>query len=193
MRKGQLRDLPAYDHEKTEVEFTRLMGTVTELTLQNADQLAHAASQSIQGKINYEQGKINDAAEKMAGAMSEFIREFGEFRQTLAVGRAYADSFTAVLRRVEEEDLPRHRERFEHYLNENLVGDLLMLNRRLEEHQETIESRVEEVNEALRSMIRSRKSDTGISGRAVPLPPCKMARKEEKHEPTPTPESHSSL
>ena len=28
------------------------------------------------------------------------------------------------LRRIEEEDLPRHRERFEHYLNENLVGDL---------------------------------------------------------------------
>lgn len=168
VRKGQLRDLPAYDHEKTEVEFTRLMGTVTELTLQNADQLAHAASQSIQGKINYEQGKINDAAEKMAGAMSEFIREFGEFRQTLAVGRAYADSFTAVLRRVEEEDLPRHRERFEHYLNENLVGDLLMLNRRLEEHQETIESRVEEVNEALRSIEYS--EDTYVQLHLVSRP-----------------------
>ena len=45
---------------------------------------------------------------------------------------------------------PQHRERFEHYLNENLVGDLLMLNRRLEDHHEAIEKRIDETNEALR-------------------------------------------
>ncbi len=59
-------------------------------------------------------------------------------------------SFLSVLNRIADEDLPQHRERFEHYLNENLVGDLLMLNRRLEDHHEAIEKRIDETNEALR-------------------------------------------
>ena len=72
--------------------------------------------------------------------------------QTLQVGREYAESFSSLLKRIEEEDLPRHRERFEQYLNENLVGDLLMLNRRLEEHSEAIVARIEEINQALREI-----------------------------------------
>jgi uncharacterized protein YPO0396 len=151
-RESQVRSFPNYDHEKTEKEFSESVGPFSELTLDNPDQLAQAASQSLQGKISYEQRKINEGTEKMAAAMSAFLAEFNEFRQTLGVGRDYAESFTAVLERIEGEDLPRHRESFEHYLNENLVGDLLMLNRRLEEHQETIEARVEEVNSALSSI-----------------------------------------
>jgi uncharacterized protein YPO0396 len=70
----------------------------------------------------------------------------------MQAGRAYAEGFAAALLRIEDEDLPRHRERFEHYLNENLIGDLLMLNRRLEEHEEAIEERIAEINQALRDI-----------------------------------------
>jgi uncharacterized protein YPO0396 len=120
--------------------------------LDNADQLAHAAHQSLQGRISNEQRKVNETGEKMIASMSNFLAQFSEFRQSMDVGRAYAESFAAALQRIENEDLPRHRERFEHYLNENLVGDLLMLNRRLEEHQEAIEDRIEEINSALRNI-----------------------------------------
>jgi uncharacterized protein YPO0396 len=88
----------------------------------------------------------------MVAGMSDFLGQFPEFRQVLEVGRAFAEGFAAAMRRIEDEDLPHHRERFEHYLNENLVGDLLMLNRRLEEHQEAIEGRIEEINQALREV-----------------------------------------
>jgi uncharacterized protein YPO0396 len=151
-RRTQLAEFPDYEHERTAGDFVRLLGTHAPLTIDNPDQLMHTAAQSIQGRINNETGKINEAADKMVAAMSGFLKEFPEFSQTLLPGRAYAASFLALQRRIEDEDLPRHRERFEHYLNENLVGDLLMLNSRLEEHGEAIESRVEEVNEALRTI-----------------------------------------
>ena len=151
-RRTELSKFSDYEHEKTEADFTRLFGAHSPLTMDNADQLTHTATQSIQGRISNETGKINEAGEKMVVAMSEFLKEFPELSQTLHPGRAYADSFLAVQRRIEEEDLPKHRERFEHYLNENLVGDLLMLNSRLDEHTQAIESRVEEVNQALRAI-----------------------------------------
>lgn len=151
-RRAELNKFPDYQHEKSEADFARLFGPHPPLSMDNADPLMHSTALSIQGRISNETGKVNDAAEKMVVAMSEFLKEFSEFGQTLHPGRAYADSFLAAQRRIEEEDLPQHRERFEHYLNENLVGDLLMLRSRLDEHTEAIESRVEEVNQALRAI-----------------------------------------
>jgi uncharacterized protein YPO0396 len=150
-RERQIASFAGYGHETADKAFTEIAG-LQPLTLENADQLATAAYQSLQGRISNEQRKVNEASEKMVAGMSDFLGQFSDFRQTLDVGRAYADSFAAALRRIEDEDLPRHRERFEHYLNENLVGDLLMLNRRLEEHQEGIEGRIEEINQALRDI-----------------------------------------
>ena len=151
-RENQLKEFPAYKHDVAEAGFAEVAGTVPPVTLDNVEQLAHQTGQTLQGKISYEQRRVNDASEKMIAGMSEFLGQFPEFGQTLSVGRSYAESFAAVLHRIEGEDLPRHRERFEHYLNENLVGDLLMLNRRLEEHQETIEERINEINTALRGI-----------------------------------------
>ena len=151
-REKQVLAFLDYDHKRAAEEFAEVAAALPSLTMDNADQLAHSAHQTLQGRINKEQGKVNETTENMISAMSEFLGQFPEFRQTLEVGRPYAESFAAALRRIEDEDLPRHRERFEHYLNENLVGDLLMLNRRLEEHQEAIEERIDEINQALREI-----------------------------------------
>ena len=151
-RERQVVTFVEYDHRRAEKDFAEIAAALPQLTMDNADQLAHSAHQTLQGRISNEQGKVNEASDRMVAGMSNFLGQFPEFRQTLEIGRAYAESFAAALRRIEEEDLPRHRERFEHYLNENLVGDLLMLNRRLEEHQEAIEERIEEINQALQDI-----------------------------------------
>ena len=150
-RERQIATFTEYDHETAEKAFEEISG-LQPLTFENVDQLPTTTYQSLQGRISNEQRKVNEASDKMVGGMSEFLTQFPEFRQALEVGRSYAESFAAALRRIEDEDLPRHRERFEHYLNENLVGDLLMLNRRLEEHREAIEGRIEEINQALRDI-----------------------------------------
>jgi uncharacterized protein YPO0396 len=151
-RERQLKACGDYDHETADRGFAEIATGIPQHTLDNTDQLIHAAHQSLQGRINNELGRVNDASDKMVAGMSDFLGKFPEFRQTLSVGRAYAESFAAALVRIDQEDLPRHRERFEHYLNENLVGDLLMLNRRLEEHQEAIEGRIAEINSALQGI-----------------------------------------
>jgi uncharacterized protein YPO0396 len=166
-RERQIANFGGYVHEAAEKAFAEIPG-LQELTLDNPEQLSHAAHQSLQGRISNEQRRVNEASDSMVAGMSDFLGQFPEFRQTLEVGRAYAEGYEAAMRRIEDEDLPRHRERFEHYLNENLVGDLLMLNRRLEEHQEAIEGRIEEINQALREIDFG--DDTYVQLRLVSRP-----------------------
>jgi uncharacterized protein YPO0396 len=149
-REHQLADAGGFDDGGIETVFAEITASLPPLTLENADQLTHMVHQSLGGRISNEQRKVNEASQGMIAGMSDFLNQFTEFKQNLQPRREYADSFEAVLRRIEEEDLPQHRVRFEQYLNENLVGDLLMLNRRLDEHIEAIETRIGETNEALR-------------------------------------------
>jgi uncharacterized protein YPO0396 len=149
-RERQLANARGFDDDGIETAFAEITVNLPPLTLDNADQLTHSVHQSLGGRISNEQRKVNEASQGMIAGMSDFLNEFAEFNQSLQPRLEYADGFEAVLRRIEEEDLPQHRVRFEQYLNENLVGDLLMLNRRLDEHVEAIEARIAETNEALR-------------------------------------------
>lgn len=143
-----------YDHLATEAEFATLATDITllPLTTINFDQILHTAHVKLQGLINREQGFVRDAGEKMTSRMSDFLAEFTEFRQTLSPERQFLEDFIAVMGRIEAEELPQYRARFEQYLNENLVGNLSMLNRRLVEHHEIIEGRIAEINLALRAI-----------------------------------------
>src|SRR6185437_668897 len=84
-RERELSTFVGYDNNVAEKDFTEIASGLTSLTLDNVDQLTHAATQSLQGKISYEQRKVNEAAEKMIAAMSEFLGQFSEFKQTLSV------------------------------------------------------------------------------------------------------------
>ncbi len=150
-RERQLSAFTDYDHDVAEKDFDDIPGLPV-FAAESVEQLSTKIIQSLQGRSSHDQQKATAANTVMVRDMGQFLGQFPEFGQTLQVGREYAESFSAVLKRIEGEDLPRHRERFEQYLNENLVGDLLMLSRRLEEHSEAILGRIEEINQALREI-----------------------------------------
>ena len=150
-RERQLNAFADYDHLATEGEFDEIPGLPV-FAAETVEQLPTKIIQSLQGRSSHDQQRVTAATTAMVRDMGQFLGQFPEFGQTLQVGSEYAESFSSLLKRIEEEDLPRHRERFEQYLNENLVGDLLMLNRRLAEHAEAIVGRIEEINQALREI-----------------------------------------
>lgn len=167
-REQQLTDAGGIDYDSLENSFVDVVSGLPPLTLDNADQLALSTRNSLQGRISNEQRRVNEASDKMVAGMSDFLNQFPDFRQTLQPARSYADSFRSALERIAQEELPQHRERFEHYLNENLVGDLLMLQRRLDDHREAIEKRIDETNDALRRIDYS--DDTYVQLSLQPRP-----------------------
>lgn len=59
------------------------------------------------------------------------------------------DDFKNFLKKVEEEDLPRHEERFKQELNENTIQNILTFKNELEIQEKEIESRIGEINKSL--------------------------------------------
>ena len=193
-RERELRDFPGYNHVVSSPPFNEVLVDLPAATVGNCDQLADKSRQKLQGRINQELGRVRDASTRMVAHMSDFLNDFAEHKQILRPEPSYVDGFLAVLDRVEREELPQHRERFEQYLSENLVGTLVMLQHRLDQHQEDIDERIREINDALRCIEYT--DDTYVELRLVPRPTAeisefKRALKEcFEHGITPEPEDH---
>jgi len=125
-REEELRGAPSYEHSVTAPSFDDVLSDHPTPTVGNCDSMADKIRQKLQVRINSEQRRATEASNKMAVHMSDFLNEFAEYRQTLRAEVSYADGFVAALNRIEGEELPKHRERFEQYLSENLVGTLVM-------------------------------------------------------------------
>lgn len=193
-REGEMLAFPDYDHAASLRAFEEDFADLPAPTVGNCVELSGKIDKKLQGRINREQGRIGDARTKMVAHMSDFLNEFAEYKQLLRPEPAYADGFVAALDRIEREELPQHRERFEQYLSENLVGTLVMLQHRLDQHQEDIEDRIREINEALRGIDYT--DETYVELRLVPKPAqevsdFKRALKEcFEHGITPSREDH---
>lgn len=164
----QLAQVDSCDLQKVAESLDTILKPPPSLTLENADDITRQTHMRIQSVMNGETSKVREAEGKLTATMGEFLNQFPEFRQTLDVDRSFAPSFGALLKRVQGDELPKHRASFEKYLNENLVGSLLMLQNRLEEHEVAIDQRIQETNEALRSIEYS--DDTFVQVRLVPKP-----------------------
>lgn len=64
-REKQVLAFLEYDHNRAAEEFAEIAAALPPVTMNNADQLAHSAHQTLQGRINQEQGKVNETAENM--------------------------------------------------------------------------------------------------------------------------------
>lgn len=194
-RERELSSFPEYHHAVSGPLLDEALIDLPAATIGNCDQLADKIRQKLQGRINQEVGRVREASNKMVAHMSDFLNEFSEYKQLLRPESSYGDGFLAVLDRIEREELPQHRERFEQYLSENLVGTLVMLQHRLDQHQEDIDERIREINEALRGIEYT--EDTFVELRLVQRPAAeisefKRALKEcFEHGITPEPEDHS--
>lgn len=63
-----------------------------------------------------------------------------------------AGEFRVMLRRLNEEDLPRHEEKFKKLLNEGTINDIALFQNQLEKECEDIQEKIAHINKSLREI-----------------------------------------
>jgi uncharacterized protein YPO0396 len=127
------------------------------LTLANIREAEDQVAERLRRQIAHQEGVGNKARNEMLPKMQDFLRDYPEHTANLKADASFAADFAAVRERIEREELPQHRQRFEEFLGTNLVGDTAMFHSNLLEHEKSIRARVDSVNAALRTI---RFSDT---------------------------------
>jgi uncharacterized protein YPO0396 len=105
------------------------------------------------------QAKI-DAEEKRRGGLREkIVRQMAAYKtgyplETREVDSRWeaADEFREMLRRLRDEDLPRHEEKFKKLLNEGTINDIALFQNQMEKECEDIREKIGRINLSLREI-----------------------------------------
>ncbi len=124
----------------------------TKLTLSNVEAVEAQVADRLRRGIARQEGFANSATTEMLPKMADFLRDYPEHTAELKAEAAFAADYAALRARIEREELPLHKERFEKFLGENLVGDTAMFHSKLLEHEKELRNRVDMVNGALRKI-----------------------------------------
>lgn len=91
------------------------------------------------------QGLTNNIIRGMQKFKSDFPSESSDFE----VHIDYVDEIKKLHKKVSEDDLPKHEERFKSLLRENTINELLLFNNNLYRFEKEIKRKIEEINNHL--------------------------------------------
>ncbi|MBK8804733.1 MAG: AAA family ATPase [Fibrobacteres bacterium] len=94
-------------------------------------------------------GEIARLREAIVGAMGDYLRRFPADSADLASRMEYLESFLALHRRVTQDDLPRHEQRFRELLRDSVVREVSLFRNQLEKEERSIRSTMALLNASL--------------------------------------------
>lgn len=150
-RFAQISDTPAYLEESDLAECMEFAKEAEEEppTHESIQAVQLRVQRRIDGSINNLQGKISAAEGSMNAPMQKFLERYPKELANLKAAPSYAEDFVAHHRRLIEEDLPKHQERFRDFLNTNLTENIGGLEDKLNTEVREHKARIDQVNRAL--------------------------------------------
>lgn len=129
----------------------RYVATGKELTVENIDQATGLVERGINAELRALDGRLADLRNAIEQRFAEFNRLWPAVAGGLDPTLASAEDYLAKLKRLEDDNLPAYEDRFFSLLREQSDQNLTLLATKLDEERSAIRTRMELVNESLRT------------------------------------------
>ncbi|QWF70961.1 ATP-dependent exonuclease SbcCD, C subunit-like protein [Methylomonas paludis] len=120
-----------------------------QLTVESCDNYERDMRNWLQTRLDSENRKLAQLAEKIIKAMSFFMDEFKLETQEMDASIAAAFEFRNLLTKLAADDLPRFESRFKELLNVNTINEIANFNAQLAKEREIIKDKIARINESL--------------------------------------------
>jgi uncharacterized protein YPO0396 len=124
----------------------------TLLTLQNHDRMQRETRELLQARLDALDKKHQRLTEKILGQMKDYKHAYPAESVEVDAGLEALPEFAAMLKALQEQDLPRHEARFKQLLNEETIKDIVLLQNQLEKEKQRISEKIGAINGSLRSI-----------------------------------------
>lgn len=141
-------------------------------SLQNLDERQQEVSRIIREKQQEREAELHRLSTQLARRMAEFCRPGKEMLEafpdwvndvhTLSTDPQHAEAFAELYERLVNEELDKHRRRFQHYMEEAMYTALQNFRNELDAQRRRIEEHLEALNRALYGIRFSRQPSTYI-------------------------------
>ncbi len=144
-----MQSSPDFDARAFAKPLTDLLDGI-ELSLANIQDMTDRSNNKLRKQVGDQSTIINSAEREMLPKMAVFIQHFPEHRNLLKADMTYSTEFAELRWQLDKDDLPKHRQRFEKLMDENLVGGIAHFQTHLLESERSVKERIALVNTSLR-------------------------------------------
>lgn len=119
------------------------------------DMLSNAASQlrtKLNEKIQHLEAKRSTKQSQMIAAMGKFAHAFPNDVSELDQSPQALPEYQQMLKRLQDEDLPRHEARFKEMLNRDTIRAMVLFRSHLDKQEEEIDARIRLINQSLHEL-----------------------------------------
>ena len=106
----------------------------------------------MQKEIDARDQRLRRLEERIVKAMEAYRKDYPVETQELDARLDAASEFGEMLRRLEQDDLPRFEAKFKELLNENAIREVANFQSQLHRERQTIRERIEAINRSLRDI-----------------------------------------
>lgn len=122
------------------------------LNLQNIDKAQRETREAIQARLDGDEKKNRRLTEKLVGAMQAYKNAYPAETAEVDAGLEALGEFETMLQTLQEQDLPRHEERFKQLLNEGTINSVALFQNQLDKERQQIAKKIETINGSLRQI-----------------------------------------
>lgn len=141
------RDFPEIDRFRATLE-----AGVKPPRLHEVDRTQTTTREAVQTEIDKERKKGEYMHQKLRDGMFAFKQEFPVETSEFDASLESLGEFNRLLRALQDEDLPRHEERFRKLLNEGAINGIALFRNQLEKEAREIEGKITAINRSLREI-----------------------------------------
>jgi len=140
--------------DKTQ-QFEKLQTLQTEaigeqkISIENCDKRQTEMREWLQRKLDNETDKSKRLASKITGQMQAYKAAYPQETLEVDADLASAAEFNTMLLQLQDQDLPRHEQRFKTLLNEGTIQDIAMFQGQLDKERQDILDKIEIINRSL--------------------------------------------
>ncbi|MCP4702738.1 MAG: ATP-dependent exonuclease SbcCD, C subunit-like protein [Gammaproteobacteria bacterium] len=122
------------------------------LTLKNMDKCQRELRQCIQKKFDSDNEKLKRLSAHLISRMQKYKMAWPAETSEVDAAPESIEEFWEMLRRLQEQDLPRHEERFKSMLNEGTINQVALFQGQLKKEQQDIAGKIDTINQSLRDI-----------------------------------------
>lgn len=139
-------DLTAFDAALVE-----LLADV-EFTINNAFALQTRAEKAVSDKLLALENDRGKVVTSIVRSMGNFLNEFPDLKSDLSPGEEFIADFLRIEEAVRRDDLPRHDQKFQELMSRDVLVHVVKFQDALEGHCEEMQSKIDHLNAALKSI-----------------------------------------
>lgn len=123
-----------------------------EITIENCERRQSELRQWLQAEIDRLDKQLGTVLRRVIGAMADFRNTWPADTTEMDTSIEAAPEYASLLRRLEDDDLPRFEQRFKELLNQNTIREVANFQAHLNRQRVDITERIERINRSLRGI-----------------------------------------